>query len=148
MKAEYIFVPHTKTAKRLHRQIAEQVAGRKLEYDECVHHINGNKTDNRVENLAIISRSEHSRKHCLEQWDNRTPEEKKQLIKRLVSAAAIKNRKPVVCIKDGIVVRSFNSITDAESFGFTAQHICQCCKGYRKTHKGYGWKYLPTIKGA
>lgn len=36
----------------------------KKEYD--VHHINEIKTDNRIENLQIMTRGEHSRLHCLQ----------------------------------------------------------------------------------
>ncbi len=46
-----------------HRYIMEQHIGRKLKRHEVVHHINGIKNDNRLENLEIKSLSEHSRKH-------------------------------------------------------------------------------------
>ena len=46
-----------------HRVIMEQHLGRKLESGECVHHINENKTDNRLENLVVLSRSEHQKLH-------------------------------------------------------------------------------------
>lgn len=36
---------------------------RPLRDDEVVHHINGDKTDNRVENLAVMSQSEHAQIH-------------------------------------------------------------------------------------
>ena len=48
-----------------HRTIMEQHIGRKLDNSEHVHHINGIKTDNRIENLEIISNSEHLRRHAI-----------------------------------------------------------------------------------
>ena len=49
--------------KRLHRFILEQYLGRELEPDECCHHLNGNPLDNRLENLELMLRSEHTRLH-------------------------------------------------------------------------------------
>lgn len=46
-----------------HRLVAEAVIGRHLHKDEVVHHINHDTTDNRPENLAVMSRAEHLREH-------------------------------------------------------------------------------------
>lgn len=51
--------------KQEHRYIMEQYLGRKLNKDEVVHHINGKKYDNRIENLQVMSRSEHIKVHNL-----------------------------------------------------------------------------------
>lgn len=53
---------------RLHRYLMEQKLGRKLLRSEHVHHINGNKTDNRIENLAILYSKDHLRFHAIERW--------------------------------------------------------------------------------
>lgn len=46
-----------------HRLVMEEHLGRRLRDDEVVHHINHDKTDNRIENLQVMSRAEHINEH-------------------------------------------------------------------------------------
>lgn len=55
------------TEKLEHRWIMEQHIGRILTTDEVVHHKNGVKTDNRLENLEIIDRAKHTKLHLKQQ---------------------------------------------------------------------------------
>lgn len=49
-----------------HRRVMEEYLGRKLTFQEVVHHKNRNKHDNRLENLEILTRAEHAREHIEE----------------------------------------------------------------------------------
>ena len=44
-----------------HRIIAEQMIRRRLKKDEIVHHKNGKRWDNRIENLEVMDKVEHAK---------------------------------------------------------------------------------------
>ena len=49
-----------------HRTIVEQQIGRDLLTEEHVHHKDGNKLNNSIDNLEIISKADHARNHAID----------------------------------------------------------------------------------
>ena len=50
----------------LHTVLIERLIGRYLENDEVVHHINHDRSDNRIENLQLMKKHEHQSMHMKE----------------------------------------------------------------------------------
>ena len=46
-----------------HRFLAEQELGRRLNYNEVIHHKDGNKSNNDPNNRKLMTRSDHTRSH-------------------------------------------------------------------------------------
>ena len=95
-----------------------------------VNHKNGNKHDNRVNNL---------------EWATHQEQQQHALKTGLKVGVNYKNNKlsiPVAQYTLGMdLIKVYPSMNEAERNGFSCAEICRCCKGKKKTHRGYIWKY-------
>ena len=53
----------------------------------------------------------------------------------------IKQSRPVVRVKDGIVLGAYFSATHVDDIKSNQRHISSCCSGKRKSHAGFEWFY-------
>lgn len=110
--------------KAVHRLVAETFMDNPERYSQ-VNHLNEDKKDNSVINLewcsAKINMNHGSRNHRI----------------------SSKMSKPVIALNDsGVEVLRFGSTIEAGKNGFTQTSVAACCRGARKSHKGYTWKYI------
>ena len=113
---------------KLHRLIAEAFIPNE-KCLKCVNHINGDKQDNRIENLEWCSHSENNI-HSYQTLGRSSA--------NAIHAMTVAKFKPVLCVESGAVYRSVKEA--AKQTGILHQNISACLIGNRKTAGGYHWE--------
>ena len=104
----------------VHRMVAETWIDNPNHYEQ-VNHINGNKDDNRVENLEWVTQSQNIR-HSM----------------RIGLRKAIGT--PIRIVETGEVYESIHEC--ARRIGGLQANISACLAGKRSTHRGYHFEYV------
>ena len=126
----------------VHRLVADAfVTNPNPEVNNVVNHLDCDIHNNSAENLEWTTRSGNLLHASKNGRMDRTPEWKANVRK---ARERIGTHIIGTNISDGTTVY-FVSLNDCLKKGFTPSCVCKCCKGKRKTHKGYAWKYSEAL---
>ena len=122
----YMYVDIFDKSVGVHRLVAQAFIPNYADKRE-INHKDGDKRNNRADNLEWCSRSENV-KHAYGTGLKANPV-------RGESAKA----SPVICVETGVV---YGCMIDAtEDTGAAGANISKCCRGLRQTAGGYHWRY-------
>ena len=108
----------------VHRVVYEAVTRNTIPEGMQCNHISEDKTENSFGNINLMSPKENN--NC-----GTVNERRAKALSKQVGA-----------YKDGELVITFPSTAEAGRQGFNQGAVSSCCRGERKTYKGYTWKYL------
>lgn len=97
-----------------------------------IDHINTNKEDNSVTNLR---------------WCNQSMNMNNPITRAKIQASIARGdrkgfcHRQVVQLKDGDLIKTFKTASNASRSGFEGSCIRDCCNGRSKSHRGFQWMY-------
>ena len=142
----------------LHRAVAELfVPNTDPVHKTYVDHIDGNRLNNKASNLQWVTCKENCNnpitlKRLSESNKGIQAGEKHPMYGKHPSEETrkkmrnAKTLKPVICLKNDQIIKIYEAMQDVRKDGFHVQHVCDCCKGRYKSHKGFNWMYLSDEK--
>lgn len=124
----------------IHRLVAKAFLSNLSKLDQ-VNHIDGNKENNRIDNLEWVSQSKniiHSYKTNL-----RVANSKNKFGSNNPKAIKVK----MIDYTTNEIIKTFDSIIDAAHYIGKSKscHIVSCCKGRLKKAYGYKWEYNEVL---
>ena len=108
----------------LHRVVYESVSGEPIPEGMQINHRSEVKTENMISNLELVTHKENCN------FGTRNA--------RVAKAQS----KQVGAFKNGELIFTFPSANEARRQGYNQGAVAACCRGERKIHKGYTWKYI------
>lgn len=162
-KGGYMHAVLHKNGKQYNKYVHRLVAQAFIINDDnkpCINHIDENKTNNHVSNLEWCTYKENnnhgtrnervSKAHIGNKnhmYGKKHTEESKQKMsehrKGKTNGINHPKAKPVIGFKiNGCNIKYYKYIGECKKDGFATQHVVECCKGKRKSHKGFEWFYV------
>lgn len=139
----YIYVEGQGSVKE-HIYIMEQKLGRKLNKNECVHHIDHNKSNNSIDNLMLLTRSEHSKLHRKEEIEKygHVKSNMQGWNKGLKMKYPSNNAKKVMCIETGKIYDSARKCAIEMGNANYSVSILHCCHGKQESYKKLHFEFV------
>lgn len=128
-----IMLNGTRKKVRVHRLVAEAFLPNPNRLKE-IDHLNGNGTDNRVENIQWCDR--------LANMGNAVTRRRLKISSRFRKDDRGLFDRRIAKLKNGIIVATYDSISEIKREGYNDCCVYRCCNGKHKTHAGYEWKYI------